>query len=113
MPHVEVKYSDNIEMDVDKIFDTIENTINSHDNSAGVCKSRAYPCSQYKHTHLLVTISLLSKKHRDKTFTEKLSNDIEKVIKAHLKQNLYFSLNIEYSLAYYTTNMHIVDSEAL
>ena len=113
MPHVEIKYSDNIEIDADKIFDRIENTINSHDDSAGVCKSRAYPCSQYKHTHLLVSISLLTKPHRNKAFTEKLSAEIEKIIKAHLKQSLYFSLNIEYSLAYYTTNIHLVDGDSL
>ena len=113
MPHVEIKYSDNVEFDMDKVFDAIEEVINKKDNSAGECKSRAYPCSQYKYAHILVTVTLLTKPHRDKIFTQKLSSEIEKVIKAHLKQSLYFSLNIEYSLNYYTTNIHSIEGDNL
>ncbi|MEC4727223.1 hypothetical protein HWQ46_16885 [Shewanella sp. D64] len=113
MPHVEIKYSDNLDIDFDKIFDVVEAVINESDMSAGECKSRAYPCSQYKYPHILVTISLLTKPHRDKIFTQKLSEEIERSIKMHLKQSLYFSLNIEYSQSYYTTNMHLVDGDRL
>ncbi len=113
MPHVEIKYSDNLDIDVREIFEVIENTINKNDSSAGECKSRAYPCSEYKYSHILVTISLLAKSYRDKEFTIKLSSEIEQIIKLHLKQNLYFSLNIEYSLAYYTTNIHRIDGDML
>jgi len=113
MPHVEIKYSDNLDIDTNKIFDSVEKIINDNDMSAGVCKSRAYPCSQYKYSHILVTVSLLTKPHRDKAFTEKLSGEIELAIKAHLKQSLYFSLNIEYSLDYYTTNTHLVEGDKL
>lgn len=48
MPHVEIKYSDNVDIGTHKIFDAVEKIINDHDASAGVCKSRAYPCAQYK-----------------------------------------------------------------
>ncbi len=113
MPHVEIKYSDNVEFDTNKVFDAIEAVINKKDKSAGECKSRAYPCTQYKYAHILVTVSLLPKPHRDKIFTEKLSSEIETAIKAHLKQSLYFSLNIEYSLNYYTTNIHSVEGDNL
>jgi len=113
MPHVEIKYSDNLDIDTNKIFDVVEKVINKSDASAGVCKSRAYPCSQYKYSHLLVTVSLLTKPHRDKAFTQTLSGEIEKTIKVHLKQSLYFSLNIEYSLDYYTTNIHRVEGDKL
>lgn len=113
MPHVEIKYSDNLDIDTHKIFDEVEKTINRHDMSAGECKSRSYPCSQYKYSHVLVTVSLLTKPHRDNIFTQNLSREIETAIKAHLKQSLYFSLNIEYSLDYYTTNIHLVEGDAL
>ncbi|GIC76875.1 hypothetical protein [Moritella sp. F3] len=113
MPHVEIKYSDNLNINVDTIFNDVESIINGKDASAGECKSRAYPCSQYKYSHILVTVSLLTKPHRDKAFTQNLSLEIEKAIKVHLKQSLYFSLNIEYSLDYYTTNIHSVDGDKL
>lgn len=113
MPHVEIKYSNNLNIDTNKVFDVIENVINEKDASAGVCKSRAYPCLEYKYSHLLVSVSLLTKAHRDETFTKNLSQRIEKAIKEHLSQSLYFSLNIEYSSVYYTTNTHIVKGDKL
>lgn len=113
MPHVEIKYSDNLDIDTNKIFNVVEKIINKIDMSAGECKSRAYPCYQYKYSHILVTVSLLTKPHRDKVFTQNLSIEIENAIKVHLKQSLYFSLNIEYSLDYYTTNIHRVEGDNL
>jgi len=113
MPHIEIKYSNNLEIDTDKLFDAIEKTINEKDDSAGVCKARAYPCFTYKYSHLLITISLLKKAKRDEVFTQNLSYELEKVIKEHLHQSAYFSLNIEYSLSYYTTNTHLVEGDAL
>ena len=113
MPHVEIKYSDNLDIDTKQIFDDVESVINKNDSSAGECKSRAYPCSEYKYTHIIVSISLLTKPHRDKEFTLKLSSELEQAIKRYLKQSAYFSLNIEYSQAYYTTNIHCTDGDTL
>ncbi|MGB2707205.1 MAG: hypothetical protein WBC41_03540 [Pseudoalteromonas nigrifaciens] len=113
MPHVEIKYSDNLKINTKEVFDVIEQIINNKDASAGVCKSRAYPSLEYKHSHILITISLLTKPHRNKEFTLALSTELEASIKKHLKQSVYFSLNIEYSQAYYTTNVHLVDGDIL
>ena len=113
MPHIEIKYSDNLNIDINRVFDSVENIINKNDVSSGECKSRGYPCSQYKYSHVLVTVSLLTKPYRDIVFTQKLSKEIEKAIKCHLKQSLYFSLNIEYSQDYYVTNIHSVDGDIL
>ncbi|PKG38039.1 hypothetical protein [Psychromonas sp. Urea-02u-13] len=113
MPHIEIKYSDNLDIDACKIFDELEKVINNMDMSAGECKSRAYPCAVYKYSHLLLTISLLTKPHRDNEFTQKLSLAIEQTIKKYLKQSLYFSMNIEYSIAHYTTNIHHVEGDRL
>ena len=113
MPHVEIKYSNNLDLDTKEVFDVIEAIINKKDSSAGECKSRAYPCSEYKYSHILITVSLLTKPHRDEKFTLTLSTELEKSIKLLLKQSVYFSLNIEYSLAYYTTNEHLVDGDTL
>jgi len=113
MPHVEIKYSDNLDIDTKQIFDDIEGVINKKDSGAGECKSRAYPCSDYKYTHIIVSVSLLTKPHRDKEFTLNLSSELEQTIKLHLKKSAYFSLNIEYSQAYYTTNIHRIDGDIL
>jgi 5-carboxymethyl-2-hydroxymuconate isomerase len=111
MPHIEIKYSDNLEIDTLKVFDAIEKVINENDNNAGECKSRAYPCSQYKYSHIIVIVSLLTKPHRDEAFTKKLSEEIETIIKSYLNQSAYFSLSIEYSKPYYTTNIHLIEGD--
>ncbi|BAJ02920.1 tautomerase family protein [Shewanella violacea] len=113
MPHVEIKYSDDLDIDTKQAFDLIEQIINEQDASAGVCKSRAYPCSQYKYPHILIVVSLLTKPYRDQEFTNDLSEKIAKEIKKLFKQSLYFSLNIEYSSANYTTNVHLVEGDKL
>jgi len=113
MPHVEIKYSNDLDIDVLKIFDVVEKIINKHDADSGACKSRAYPCTRYKYPHMIIVLSLLSKPYRNEEFTKRLSTEIEKTIKNELKQSLYFSLNIEYSSSYYTTNVHLVDGDKL
>ena len=113
MPHVEIKYSDNQVINTEQIFDDIERIINLRDVSAGECKSRAYPCSEYKYSHILITIMLLTKAHRDEKFTVSLSKELEASIKKHLTKSVYFSLNIEYNDSYYTTNMHLIDGDIL
>jgi 5-carboxymethyl-2-hydroxymuconate isomerase len=113
MPHIEIKYSNDLVLNTQKIFDDVELIINQKDASAGECKSRAYPCSQYKYPHLLITVSLLTKTHRDKVFSQDLSVAIETAIKYHLKKSCYFSLNLEYNSDYYTTNIHHVAGDQL
>jgi 5-carboxymethyl-2-hydroxymuconate isomerase len=113
MPHVEIKYSNNLDICTKEIFHVIENIINKKDSSAGECKSRAYPCSEYKYSHILISISLLIKPHRDEAFTLSLSRELESSIKQHLNQSVYFSLNIEYSSAYYVTNTYLLDGDIL
>lgn len=108
MPHAEIKYSSDLKIDFEQLFTAIEKVINDHDSSAGVCKGRAYPAKDYLHSHILVTISMLTKSHRTKEFTQKLSEDLEKEIKKYLKQNCYFSFLLEYNPDHYITSQHII-----
>ena len=108
MPHAEIKFSSDLQINFKELFSAIETTINEHDSSAGVCKCRAYPSQIYLHTHILVTVSMLTKSHRDEVFTKKLSDDLETEIKKHLKQDCYFSFLLEYNPTQYVTNSHKV-----
>ncbi|PSL21353.1 hypothetical protein [Shimia abyssi] len=105
MPHAELKYSADLEIDAEKVLQLIEERINVHDPAAGECKGRAYPSNVYHHTHILVELSLLTKPHRDAAFSEALREDIERAIKECLCQRCYFSLAIKYSDALYMTNV--------
>lgn len=106
MPHAELKFSSDLELDAAAILAQIEQTILTHDDGSGACKGRAYPTDIYHHTHVLVTISMLTKAHRDADFTRALLNDLETAIKAHIAQPCYFSLALDYTTDRYVTNEH-------
>lgn len=106
MPHVEVNYTNDLNIDFNALFVAIETAINQLDASAGDCKSRAYPCITYRHSHILITVSFLKKPHRDDDFTKKMTQTLELTIKKHLPQPCYFSLLVEYNPLQYVTNRH-------
>ena len=113
MPHCELKFSQNLNLDAQAILAMVETIINDHDSNAHECKGRAYPTATYHRPHLKVTVSLLTKPHRDEEFTKALMADLEKQIKAKLFQSCYFSLSIEYSSSYYVTNKHLIAGDEL
>lgn len=106
MPHAELKFSCDLQIDAKAILATIEQTILRHDAGAGECKGRAYPAEHFHHTHLLVTLSLLTKPHRDAAFTSALMADVEQAVKDLIPQPCFFSLALDYSGAHYVTNSH-------
>lgn len=108
MPHAELKYSCDLEIDADAILAEIESIILEHDSGAGACKGRAYPAQLFHHTHLMVSIALLTKPHRDETFSLALLADLESRIKQRLHQPCEFSLSLSYSTPFYVTNSHTV-----
>ena len=106
MPHADLKYSADIGLDAPAILARIEAVIQSHDAGAGECKGRAFPAEQFHHSHVLVDISMLPKPHRDPDFMHALSADLEQGIKAMIPVRCFFSLNIGFSGAIYTTGLH-------
>ncbi|WP_264211063.1 hypothetical protein [Leisingera thetidis] len=108
MPHAELKYSSDLEIDAAAILAEIEAVILEHDSGAGACKGRAYPAGQYHHSHITVSVALLTKPHRDEAFSRALLASLESRIKARLTQACVFSLGLSYSTPFYVTNFHAV-----
>lgn len=106
MPHAELSYSADLNIDAPAILRRIEQVIQAHDAGSGECKGRAYPAAQFHHTHLLVSLSLLTKPHRDAAFTQALMADVEAAVKEMIGPACFFSLSLAYSDAYYVTNHH-------
>lgn len=106
MPHAELKYSSDLEIDAPSILAAIEAVILEHDSGAGACKGRAYPADQYHHTHIAISVALLSKPHRGESFSRALLADLEARIKEQLHQPCEFSLGLSYSTPFYVTNFH-------
>lgn len=103
MPHLEIKYSSDIKLDCNLLFSQIEACINDMDPSAGICKARAYPSHIYSHTHVMIDLWLLPKKHRDDLFTRALLKKIDEAINKSLSKKCYVSIQIYYRDSNYIT----------
>lgn len=103
MPHLEIKYSADIELDVKSLFDQIESTINELDSSAGACKSRAYPAKSYKHSHVMIEVWFLPKPHRNHEFTRILLKELTNCVKTRIINHCYVSVQLYYRDANYVT----------
>lgn|SRR3990167_9658664 len=103
MPHLEIKYSADIALDVECLFDQIESVINELDPSAGVCKSRAYPAKNYKHSHVMIEVWLLPKQHRNQTFTQVLLKTLKDCVKKQIANHYYISVQLYYRDSNYLT----------
>lgn len=106
MPHAELKYSSDLDLDATALLREIEETILRHDAGAGECKGRAYPSAIHHHTHLLLDVSMLTKSHRDDAFTKALLADLEISLRKHLMQPCFLSFGIRYSDENYITTSH-------
>lgn len=104
VPHAELKFSSDIVLDTVALFEAIDRMIMDHDATAGDTKCRAYPATDYRHSHLIITVSLLTKPHRDTAFSKALMADLEALVKSFLSTPCYFSLSLQYSSDTYITN---------
>ena len=103
MPHADLHYSSDLQIDASAILREIEMIILKHDGDAGVTKGRAYPAEIFNHTHLKLTAALLAKPHRGAAFTAALQADLREAMAAHLPRPCWLSIDIVYSGPGYLT----------
>jgi hypothetical protein len=103
MPHLEIKYSADIELNIEFLFDQIESVINHLDPSAGVCKSRAYAAQSYKYSHVMIEVWLLPKQHRNQVFTHVLLKEIKDCVRKQIANGCYVSVQLYYRDTNYET----------
>ncbi|GAA6195745.1 hypothetical protein [Pseudophaeobacter sp.] len=103
MPHAEIKYSSDLQLDSAAILAEIETIILRHDGGAGACKGRAYPTDEFHHSHVTVSVSLLVKPHRDAAFSAALLSALEQAVSAMLPRPCEFSFGLHYSTPHYVT----------
>ena len=103
MPHCELSYSNDLDIDARAILAEVEACILRHDDGAGDTKGRAYPARVFHHTNMKATVSLLAKPHRGAAFTAALQKDLVDLIAAHLPRPCWLSVDITYSTSTYHT----------
>ncbi|WP_299591872.1 hypothetical protein [uncultured Tateyamaria sp.] len=103
MPHCELSYSGDLNIDANAILADIEACILRHDDGAGETKGRAYPAPAFHHTHLKASVALLAKPHRNAPFTAALQKDLVDLIAVYLPRPCWLSVDIAYSSQTYHT----------
>ncbi|MBY5932588.1 hypothetical protein KUV51_06215 [Tateyamaria omphalii] len=103
MPHCELSYSSDLDLDPKAILEEVEACILRHDDGAGETKGRAYPAPDFLHTHLKASVALLAKPHRGAAFTAALQKELVDVISAHLPRPCWLSVDITFSSQTYFT----------
>ena len=98
MPQIELKYTKNLSLENQSIFETIEQTIHALDPASGACKSRVIKIQEYHHSHIFLHIYMLKKSHRDVIFTQKLLEQINQNTKIYFpnSEKAELSILIEY-----------------
>jgi hypothetical protein len=94
MPQVDIYNASSHPMDFISIFKDIENTILLADSGAGQCKSRGHAIHCAVPSHVLVSIGLLQKKHRDKVFMDALTKKLLQVMSSHVTSDVFISVNL-------------------
>jgi len=105
MPHCDLHYSDDLDLDPVALLREVEAVVLRHDPGAGETKGRAYPAAHALHTHMKVTLSLLSKPHRDAAFVAALQKDVRALLAPVLPRPCWLSVDITFSTPNYTTEL--------
>ena len=103
MPHAQLTYSEDIELNAVEILKQIETVILQHDAGAGDCKGRAMPVVKFHHTHLMADVSLLPEAHRDAEFLAALRSDLFGLLSRHVPRPCWLSLDLRFSTPNYQT----------
>ncbi|MCE8005683.1 hypothetical protein [Aestuariivita sp.] len=105
MPHAELKYSADLDIDPKALLMGIEAILQRHDPGSGDCKGRAYPAPVSHHANMIVEISLLPKAHRDEAFMTALREDLAAYLREVLPNGIWMSLHIRFSTLHYVTEV--------
>lgn len=105
MPHCELHYSDDLDIDPAALLAEVEAVILRHDPGAGATKGRAYPAPVFHHTNLKATVALLSKPHRDAAFVAALQTELSAVLGRDLPRPCWLSIDITFSTPNYHTEL--------
>jgi hypothetical protein len=99
MPQVDIQYSSEPNLDLDKICTVVNDTIEELDGPGRDCKIRTHTATASSQPSMFINIGLLEKPYRDAAFQKKLIDSVMKNIAplinsgASLAVNIYFLNN--------------------
>ena len=103
MPHADIKYTADIQIDVKTLMSDIEDIILDLDPTSGACKGRALKVDDYHHSHINIEIRLFATKNRDIDLLNELINRIDTRAKSFLKKAAHVTVKLEFTPLTYLT----------
>ena len=106
MPHADIKYTSDIQIDLKTLMSDIEEIILDLDPTSGACKGRALKVDEYHHSHINIEIRLFATKNRDIDLLNKLINRIDSRTKSFLKKAAHVTVKLEFTPLTYLTGFY-------
>ena len=106
MPHADIKYTSDIQIDIKTLMSDIEEIILGLDPSSGACKGRAQKVDEYHHSHINIEIRLFATKHRDSALLNELINRVDFKVKSVLKKAAHVTVKLEFTPLTYLTGFY-------
>lgn len=103
MPQADIYHTVDISLPAREILAQIETVVKDHDSGAGQCKGRTHSISEFHHSHIYLTLSLLPKPHRDAAYAADLGGKLGALLQPHLPAGTTAAVNIRFDLAHYTS----------
>lgn len=103
MPQADLFFTADKPLHAREILAQIQGVIAGFDTTAGACKGRAHPISDYHHSHVLLRLSMLPKPHRDDAYAAELGRRLMELLKQHVAAPCIVNVQIRFDLVHYTT----------
>ena len=106
MPHADIKYTADIQIDLKTLMSDIEEIILDLDPTSGACKGRALKVDEYHHSHINIEIRLFATKNRDIDLLNELINRVDSRAKALLKKAAHVTVKLNFPPITYLTGFY-------
>ena len=103
MPHADIKYTSDIQIDLKTLMSDIEEIILDLDPTSGACKARALKVDEYHHSHINIEIRLFATKHRDIDLLNELISRVDSRAKSLLKKAAHVTVKSKFTPHKYLT----------
>ena len=106
MPHTDIKYTSDIQIDLKTLLSDIEEIILDLDPTSGACKGRALKVDEFHHSHITIEITLFATKHRDIDLLNELINRVDSKAKSFLKKATHVTVTLAFTPLTYLTGFY-------
>ena len=106
MPHADIKYTADIQIDLKTLMSDIEEIILDLDPTSGACKGRALKVDEYHHSHINIENRLFATKHRDIDLLNEIINRIDARAKSLLQRAAHVTVKLVFTPLTYLTGFY-------